>query len=262
MSRRIRRADRDPLHALLFAILATTAWTGAVHATPSSTCWTNATTDVQGFRVLHIGVDNYFTVFRKGADGAGDFPTDVGLTVGVLPYSRLQMEIGIDSFEPSDHPLFFNAKIGTPEGALFPGAPALSVGVFNLGTKPGVTNQNIADAVVGKTLPGIGRVFAGGYLGNEDVLRDPQGGAEAAGFMLGFDRGFAPVQGSNGSSWNRWVLAADYASGSNAVAGGSVGLYYYFASNVSLLAGPVWFNEPTINGEWKWTLQLDANVPF
>jgi len=24
---------------------------------------------------------------------------------------------------------------------------------------------------------------------------------------------------------------------------------------------PVWFNEKAINGEWKWTIQLDINIP-
>jgi len=25
--------------------------------------------------------------------------------------------------------------------------------------------------------------------------------------------------------------------------------------------GPVWFNEKAINGVWKWTIQLDINIP-
>jgi hypothetical protein len=237
-------------------------WTGAAGATPSSTYWTPATTDVQAFRVMHIGVDNYFTVFREGPDGAGDFPTDIGLTVGVLPNSKFQMEIGIDTLEPSDHPIFFNAKIGTPEGVVFDGAPALSLGVFNVGTESGVTNQNVVHAMVGKTVPRLGRLFGGGYIGNEDVLLNADGDAEESGFMVAFDRGFAPVTDAGGTTYNRLVLAGDYASGKNAIGGGGVGLYYYFASSVSLLTGPVWFNETAINGEWKWTVQLDVNAPF
>lgn len=51
--------------------------------------------------------------------------------------------------QPSDFPWFFNAKIGAPEVVLFKGAPALQVGVFNVGTKANDegqsngTNQNI-----------------------------------------------------------------------------------------------------------------------
>ena len=33
------------------------------------------------------------------------------------------------------------------------------------------------------------------------------------------------------------------------------------AAMLSLLAAPVWFNEEAINGKYKWTLQLDINVP-
>ena len=55
------------------------------NATPSSTMWTNMTPDIQEYGVMHIGVDNYFTVFRKAEDGGGSFTTDAGLTLGVLP---------------------------------------------------------------------------------------------------------------------------------------------------------------------------------
>ena len=231
-------------------------------ATPSTTYWTPATTDVQAFRTVHVGVDNYFTVFRTATNGAGGFPSDVGLTAGVLPYSRFQMEIGIDTLEPSDHPLYFNAKVGTPENTLFQGAPAVNVGIFNVGTESGVTNQNVVQGVLGKTVPGVCRLFAGGYIGNESVLRNAHGGSEATGFMVAFDRRLMPVKGAGGSGWNRLVLCGDYASGKNALGGGGVGLYWYFASTVSLLTGPVWFNEAAINGQWKWTTQLDVSVPF
>src|SRR5947199_10295020 len=32
----------------------------SAHATPSTTYWTPATSDIQAFNVWHIGVDNYF----------------------------------------------------------------------------------------------------------------------------------------------------------------------------------------------------------
>ena len=60
--------------------------------------------------------------------------------------------------------------------------------------------------------------------------------------------------------YNKLVLAADYASGNNVLGGGGVGVYYYFTKDISLLTGPVWFNEQDINGKWKWTIQLDINV--
>lgn len=235
--------------------------TGAARATSSSTLWTPMTPDLQSYGVFHVGVDNYFTAFRKASSGAGDFPTDAGLTVGILPFEKLQMEIGIDLLEPSDNPVSFNAKLGAPEGALFPGAPALQVGVVNAGTKKGVTDYNVGYLVIGKSVPGVGRFSLGPYTGNSKLLVDAQGEKENTGFMAAFDRGFMPVNGPDGAEFNRLVLAVDYASGKNALGGGAVGLYYYFTKNISLVAGPVWFNEEAINGKTKWTIQLDINIP-
>ena len=64
---------------------------GVANATPSTTYWTPMTMDIQPCRVLHIGVDDYFTVFKKASAGGGSFPTDAGLTIGVLPFERFQM---------------------------------------------------------------------------------------------------------------------------------------------------------------------------
>lgn len=216
--------------------------------------------DVQSYGVLHLGVDNYFTVFRKAEDGGGSFPTDVGLTIGVLPFSKVVAEVGVDLMESSDNPLFFNAKIGVPEDALFKWSPTIQVGIFNAGTEKDVTDQNILYAVIGKTIPGVGRLSAGPYIGNRRVLVDENGNEENTGFMVAFDRGFMPTKDKDGTEYNGWVFAADYASGRNALGGGGFGIYRFFTKDISLLTGPVWFNEPAINGDWKWTVQLDINL--
>ncbi|HYU35349.1 MAG TPA: hypothetical protein VEW48_24610 [Thermoanaerobaculia bacterium] len=248
------------VRSLVFAsILALPA--GAALATPSSTMWTPMTLDIQPYGVLHWGVDNYFTAFRKADNGAGDFPTDAGLTVGILPFEKFQMEIGVDVLEPSNDPVFFNLKMGAPEGALFSGAPALEVGIFNAGTKQDVTDYNIIYGVIGKTFPAVGRFSVGPYIGNKKVLVDAQGKKENTGWMAAFDHGFMPFKDAEGNPLNRLVFAVDYASGDNALGGGGAGLYYYFTKNISLLTGPTWFNEEAINGKWKWSIQLDINVP-
>jgi hypothetical protein len=244
---------------------------GIGHTTPSTTFWTPMTPDIQPFGVLHIGVDNYFTVNKNTDEGSNphSFPTDAGLTIGVLPFEKIQMEMGVDYLQPSDFPWYFNAKIGAPEDALFKGAPALQVGIFNVGTKtndPGQsngTNQDIVYGVIGKTIPIIGcRLSAGPYIGNSSVLKNSlTGDNQNAGFMVAVDRGFWSVKDKEGNEFNRLVLAADYASGNNAIGGGGVGLYYYFTKDISLLTGPVWFNDSNLNGAWKWTLQLDINTP-
>jgi hypothetical protein len=249
------------LKSTALAVLAALACSTAALATSSSSIWTPATPDIQPYGVLHWGVDNYFTAFRKADDGAGDFPTDVGLTVGILPFEKVQMEIGIDVFEPSDDPVYFNARLGSPEGTLFSGAPALYAGIVNAGTETDVTDYNILYGVVGKTLPGVGRFAAGAYTGNSKLLVNAQGDKENSGFMASFDRAFGPVQDAGGTTFNRFAVALDYASGDNAFGAAAAGLYYYFTPNVNILTGPVWFNEEAINGKWKWTIQLDINMP-
>src|SRR2546428_10769281 len=201
---------------------------GTVFATPSTTYWTPATSDVQPFNVWHIGVDNYFRLYRTQEDidknQAMSFTTDVGLTVGVLPFEKLNMEVGIDGIFPGSnaspalrsigHSLLFNAKLGTPEGAFFGSwFPALNVGIFDVGTKSEVTSMNIVDFLVGKTLGSFGRIHGGGYYGNpgsvlmhrngcvtyatNPALRcntaqniGQSGSLENAGGMVGYDYGF------------------------------------------------------------------------
>ena len=265
---------------------------GEVFATPSTTYWTPATSDVQPFNVWHIGVDNYFRLSRTQeelANGQFDsFPTDVGLTVGVLPFEKLQMEVGIDGLFPGTriHPamrsignsLLFNSKIGTPEGAFFGSwFPAINIGIFNVGTKAQVTDMNIVDFLIGKTLGPFGRIHGGGYYGNPNSALMHQGGCKPgntgivacipgasgeldnAGGMVGYDYGFWKVKDKEGNEYNKWVFAADYASGKNLIGGGGFGMYHYFTKDISLLTGPVWFNDHVINGQWKWTVQLDIN---
>src|SRR3989442_12240764 len=154
---------------------------GTVFATPSTTYWTPSTSDVQPFNVWHIGVDDYCGLHQTQEDRdkmqGMALPTDVGLTVGVLPFEKINMEAGIDYLAPATFAqdrlrsmgssVLFNAKLGTPEGA-FLGSwfPAFNVGVFNVGTKSQVTSMSIVDFLVGKTLGAFGRIHGGGYYGN------------------------------------------------------------------------------------------------
>lgn len=259
---------------ILFSLSLLIFGTGVALATPSTTYWTPATTAIQGFGVWHLGVDNYFTVFRDAdpdfTESAGAFPTDVGITVGVLPYQKIQMEVGVDLLEPSpfgeedegefgkDVPLYFNFKFGTPEGSLFGGSPAINVGMFNIGTESDsdtcglgcATNYNIAHVMLGKAIGSLSNIYVGGYSGNKDLLINDDGEEENTGFMVGFDLWLVK---------DKFQFAADYASGENAFGGGGFGIYWYFAPNASLLTGPVWFNQDSFNGPWKWTTQLDIN---
>ncbi len=235
---------------------------GSAMATPSTTYWSPMTLDIQAYKVTHLGIDNYFAInLNSDTVAPTALPTDVGLTIGVLPFEKIQMEIGVDANYPSNDPYSFNAKIGAPEEALFKYSPALQVGIYGVGTKNKSTNQNVLYGVIGKTIPMVGRLSAGPYIGNKDVLVNAKGEKENTGFMVAFDRGLFPTKDAAGNEYNKVVLAADYESGKNAIGAGGVGVYYFFTKDISLLTGPVWFNEKAINGSWKWTTQLDINLP-
>lgn len=276
---------------IIFLLLLILTVSGTASATPSTTYWTPATTDVQPFNVWHIGVDNYFRLYQTQEEVANgqfsSFSTDVGLTVGVLPFEKLNLEVGIDGLFPGTrtspalrsmgNSLLFNAKFGVPEGALASWSPALNVGIFNIGTKEQITDMNIVDFLIGKTLGPFGRLHVGYYIGNAGsalmresgcirdhptlgcVNGDGAGSLENDGFMVGYDFGFWKVKDKEGNEYNKWMFAADYASGKNAIGGGGFGMYHFFNKDISLLTGPVWFNDHVINGQWKWTVQLDIN---
>ena len=229
----------------LFVMISVSAF-----ATPSTTYWTPCVIDVQSYSKWHITYDSYFTVGKNGTE-KGDFPTDVGLTVGVLPFKKLNLEVGFDLIEPTDDPIYFNGKLGVPEGSLFKGSPALNLGIFNVGTKKKTTDYNIVYFLIGRTLPfNLGRLHAGYYNGNGKTLKSASGEKENNGFMMGYDKYIYK---------DKIMLAADYASGKNVIGGGGVGLYYFFTKDITLLVGPVWFNDQDLNGAMKWTIQLDIN---
>jgi hypothetical protein len=241
---------------LLAALTIVSALFTSGFSTPSTEFWTAGTADIQPFGIVHVGVDNYFTIFRKAADGAGGFPTDLGITVGVLPFSKVQLEIGVDLMEPTDFPLLFNAKLGTPEGSFGSWSPSLAVGIFNVGTEKDVTTMNVMDVAIGKTIPVIGRLFIGGYLGDKTVI----GGETNKGITLAWDRYFIPAKGASGTDYNKLMLCADWASGKNYYGAGGAGIAYFFNENVSILTGPAIFNDESLNGKWKWSIQFDANL--
>ena len=266
----------NTVRILLVSMLVLFAGTGIALATPSTTYWSPMTPDIQGFGVLHLGVDNYFTIGKNNRAGGGNFPTDVGLTMGVLPFEKLQMEVGIDMLEPENwepngnqyhvSPYSYNAKLGSPEGVLFKESPALYVGYFaggfaHHGVPSNLTALDTFYGTIGKTIPFIGRISVGPYAGSSRSLVNRYGNKDNTGWMAAWDHGFFPVKGKDGKDeYNRIVLAADYISGNNVLGGGGVGVYYYFTKDISILTGPVWFNEQDIKGKWKWTVKLDINV--
>jgi len=237
-------------------------------ATPSTQIWIPST-DIQGFKTFHLGIDNYIrTENINGVRGAGMY--DLGLTAGFLPFSKLQGEIGVDYLSMGDaiydkHPIYFNLKIGTGEDSLFKFCPAIAVGAYNVGLQKDLTNYNLMYGLIAKTLPVIGRISAGYFSGNDKLLLDDNrpnytGKKANSGLLLSWDRTFTEI------SDKLWV-AVDYQGGQSFLGGLSFGFSWAFSKNVSVIFGyDMWSNKNVLYNTNNYnaksfTTQLDINFP-
>jgi hypothetical protein len=232
---------------------------GAALATPSTQIWIPST-DIQPYKTVHLGIDNYIRTSKQG--GTPNF-YDIGLTAGVLPFEKLQAEIGIDyldggqagisgSFnEKADaNPIYFNWKLGTPEESLFKYSPALAVGMYNMGTKVGVTTQNLLYGLAAKTIPVIGRLSVGGYTGSSTVL----GKNQNSGVLASWDRTMSEIS-------DKLWMAVDYQSGENFMGALNFGVSWAFSKNVSVILGYDIYNNAYTGGKNTITTQVDINFP-
>lgn len=247
---------------LVIAAVATLALAAATiaHATPSTQIWIPST-DVQAYKTVHLGIDNYIRTGNNSAGTRDPNIFDAGLTAGVLPFEKVQMEVGIDYLSTANaydsYPLYFNAKLGTPEDSLFKYSPALAIGGFNFGTNskassPVRTDQNIVYALAAKTLPVVGRLSAGYYTGNDKVLLDENGNKANDGVLLSLDRTMTEI------SDKLWA-AVDYQGGKSGVGALSFGVSWAFTKDVSLIVGYDIWNNKKVAGQNTVTTQLDIN---
>lgn len=246
----MKKLIRSLIKKVVFISILLLCETSFTYGTPATIIWIPSV-DFQSFKVFHLGIDNYFTVFKKGiGEGGLAFPTDVGLTIGILPYEKIQAEVGVDFFEPQSSPWVFNAKIGLPEEALTEWSPAIAVGGCYLGVKKNVTDNNMLYAIAGKTLPFIGRLEIGYYTGNKNILVDPDGNVDNSGVLFSWDRQIPEV------NENLW-LAVDYQGGENSLGALSFGFAWSFSKNVSVIFARNIFNN---NSPSTLTTQLDINI--
>ena len=237
-------------------------------ATGSTQIWIPST-DIQAFKSVHLGIDNYIRT-QKDANGVyGSGMYDLGLTTGISPFSKVQAEIGIDYLNMGDnnildaknydlHPIYFNGKIAIPEDSLFKGAPAIAVGAYNFGTKASLTNYNIVYGLLAKTIPFIGRISAGYYTGNKALLVDELGKASNSGLLLSWDRAVPEIS-------DKLWLAVDYQGGKNYLGALNFGLSWAFSKNVSVIFAydiynnkNAFYNTNNVNAN-TFTTQLDIN---
>jgi hypothetical protein len=233
----------------------------AAYATPSTQIWIPST-DIQPFKKLHFGFDQY--IKARKLDGTTREPNVInnGLTIGVLPMEKIQMEVGIDQraygIEPYDSaPIYFNAKIGTPEDSLFKYSPAIAIGGLDFGTKKYTTDAgwgtdyNIIYGLLAKTLGKAGRFSVGYYQGNDKMLLDKDGKKDEKGVLASWDRTISEI------SDKLWV-AVDYMGGENSYGALSYGVAWKFAPNVGVIFGMDDWN----NSNYKptYTVQVDIDL--
>jgi hypothetical protein len=232
-----------------------------IFSTPSTQIWIPST-DFQKWKTMHLGLDNYIRTSKiDGIRGAGMF--DLGLTTGLLPFEKFQGEIGVDYLSMGDsnyddHPIYFNAKIGLPEDALFKGSPSLALGAYNFGLKKNLTNYNILYGEIAKTIPILGRVSVGYYTGNDKLLVDENLEKANNGLLLSWDRTMTEIS-------DKLWLAVDYQGGKNYLGALSFGASWAFSKNVSVIFGydiynnkNAYYNTDNQNAN-TFTAQVDIN---
>jgi hypothetical protein len=254
------------IFSLATMIVAATA--GAALATPSTQIWIPST-DIQAFKTVHLGIDNYFRASANpnAFTGRDANVLDIGPEVGILPFEKIQAEIGFDYLtiagNPNDnHPFCGNFKLGTPEDSLFKFSPAFAVGMYNIGptnyekARAGaiISGQNITYALVARTLPIIGRISAGGYHGSQRALLDKNGKSANDGVLLSWDRTISEIS-------DKLWLAVDYMGGNNVDGAVNFGFSWAFSKNVSVIFAYDIYKDKGLSGANTFTTQLDINIP-
>ena len=220
-------------------------------ATPSSQVWIPSP-DAQTVGTLHFGVDNFTTISRKVDNGGRQSPTVFGLTVGVFEDDLIGVELGIDIKEQSDYPTYFNAKIVVKEDSFTLNSPAVAFGIYDFGTDNDNNNYKIVYVLAAKSIPYLGRLSLGYYVGNSSLVVDKNGNEENDGWLASFDRTLAEID-------DRLWMAIDYMGGDNAYGATSFGLAWRFSPQVSTLFGYGIYNDNDVAGEDTFTIQLDID---
>ena len=272
------------LRILFSIILSSGICAGTAYATPSTQIWIPST-DIQPFKTFHLNIDSYVRTKKEPSsdvayfgipDGAALGPMYlIGPTFGVLPFEKLQAEVGFDLMwgganNPAGldkYPFYGHFKIGTPEDNTW--KPAIAIGMYNIGTKKGEvsngsytktgTDANIYYGLVAKTLPVIGRLSVGYYGLNKKAyvagVYDLNGvKGNESGLLASWDRTMSEI------SDKLWV-GVDYQGGKNAYGALNLGASWAFAKNVSVIFGYDIYNNRDRAGQNTATVQVDINFP-
>ena len=228
----------------------------------SATCTTHIwapSTDVQPFKLWHITSDLYFPVTPDASGSRLPTVTNVGITVGILPFKNLNAEIGFDHKSGyggiDSYPLYGNFKIGVPENAFGCFSPAIAVGIFDVGTKKDMTDYNVFYGKIAKTITAnklsLGRFSAGYFSGNKKLLLDEMGDKDNSSLMVAWERTMPEL------SDKLWICV-EYMGTKSVYGSFSIGAAWKFAPNVSIIGGyDICNNSDLVDTA---TLQVDIDI--
>lgn len=229
----------------------------SVFATATTHIWAPST-DVQAFKKWHLTADFYAPTESNSDGSRAATITNAGLTVGVLPFKKLNAEVGFDHKSGlgslDKYPIYFNAKIGIPEDAYGKFFPAVAVGIYDVGTKKGKTDNNVFYGKVAKSFAlngfDLGRFSVGGFTGNDKLLLTGSGRKDASGVLVAWERVMKEI------SDKLWVCV-EY-QGTKSVYGAlNLGFSWKFADNVSAIFGYDIYNNQDIANTF--TVQIDID---
>jgi hypothetical protein len=244
----------------------------AARATPSTEIWIPSV-DFQAFLVPHLNFDTYVRL-QSEPNGQRRAPLWLfGPTIGILPWEKIQAEVGLDliwqAVNPQDqYPIYFHAKVGTPEDAFFKWQPALALGIYNVGVKKDATTQDISYALLGRTIPKAGRFSFGYFYANHNVNLFPgnySGSVSNHGFLAAWDRTMKEIS-------PKLMLLVDYQGSQSWLGAVNFGFQWSFTDNISMIlaydlytnrthyAIPGGTGSALIPGRDTFTVQVDINL--
>lgn len=230
----------------------------SVWATGTTHIWAPST-DIQTFKMWHITCDLYLPTQQDAAGNRLPAVTNVGLTVGILPFKKLNAEIGFDHKSGlgtiDNYPLYGNFKLGIPENAYGKLFPAVAIGILDVGIKKDWTDYNVIYGKIAKSIAvngtSLGRFSFGYFEGNEKLLLGDKGEKDNGGVMAAWERTVSEI------SDKLWVCL-DYMGTKSSYGSFNFGASWKFAPNVGLIGGYDLYNNSSLADTF--TLQVDIDI--
>lgn len=226
------------------------------YATSSTHIWAPST-DIQAYKKWHLTADYYVPTGNNSDGTRANTITNSGLTVGVLPFEKLNAEVGFDHKSGygslDDYPWYFNTKVGIPENAYGKFFPALAVGIYDIGIKNDKTDYNVMYGKVAKTFSvddvSLGRFSVGCFKGDSKLLVHGDK-KDNKGLLFAWERSMPEIS-------NKLWLCAEYQGTRSSYGTWNAGFSWKFADNVSGLFGYDFYNDRDLADTY--TVQLDID---